>query len=81
MRGWEIRLLDSALATVAVLRTPYADLPSGPCVVEEEVEGKDEIQYTSYDLVSYQTNLTAATAYIRLINLDSPSEIRTYEII
>ena len=81
MFGWEIQLLDSSLAKVGVLWNPTAEVPSGDCVVTENVEGIDELEYTNNDLDTHMANLIADSAFIRLVDLNSPTTIRTYNIV
>ncbi len=81
MKGWEIQALNASKTKVSILWNPYAEVPSGSCVVEETVGGEDTLSYVTHDLDTHATNLTAETAFIRLVNLDSPSEKRTYVII
>lgn len=82
MTGWEIQLLDSSKAKLAVLWNPTgAGKGTVSCKVKEEVEGEDVVEYITPD-ISLRDRFQDAdeTHYLRLVNLNDPSEIRTYEI-
>jgi len=81
LNGWEIQLLNTAGVKQAVLWNPNSQTDAVGCVVQEEVEGKDEITFVTADLEHRAIFQNAGTTYtLRVVNLQDPTIYRTYDI-
>jgi hypothetical protein len=81
LHGHEIRLLDASLATVGVLWNRYAEFDAVECVTRTVVEAEDSISFLTADF-TYEDELTSDTGtyYLRLVNFQDSTDIRTYQI-